>query len=146
MITVGTLRQADRAQWEELARGYHEFYERTLPDGVYESTWRALMDGRTIFALGARTGDELVGIAHYLFHVRVSFADACYLQDLYVRKERRGAGVGRALIDAVAAQARSRGCTRVYWHTRESNRPARRLYDSVATFDGFIRYELAISP
>ena len=48
--------------------------------------------------------------------------------------------MGRALIEAVYAQARSAGTTRVYWHTQETNATARRLYDQVAANSGFIVY------
>jgi ribosomal protein S18 acetylase RimI-like enzyme len=49
--------------------------------------------------------------------------------------------IGRALIGAVARRARKRGCSRVYWHTRENNLAARALYDSLASFEGIIQYE-----
>ena len=42
---------------------------------------------------------------------------------------------------AMAAAARERGCSRLYWTTQETNATARRLYDRVAQFRGFIRYE-----
>ncbi|HEV3152649.1 MAG TPA: GNAT family N-acetyltransferase [Candidatus Baltobacteraceae bacterium] len=141
---MDSLNAVDRARWEELARGYQTFYERTLPEETYEATWRQLMDATEIFALGARFDGELAGIVHYLFHRRVWFGRACYLQDLFVDERVRGFGIGRALIDAVAEEARKRGCSRVYWHTRENNAAARLLYDSLATFDGFIRYDRAI--
>jgi len=33
------------------------------------------------------------------------------------------------------------GATRYYWHTQEDNARARALYDQVARFTGFIRYQ-----
>jgi GNAT superfamily N-acetyltransferase len=52
--------------------------------------------------------------------------------------------VARTLIRAVEDWARDRGCARLYWHTRESNHVARRLYDQVAQNRGFIRYEMLL--
>ena len=52
----------------------------------------------------------------------------------------RGRGVGRALIERVAAAARDRGADRFYWHTQDGNARARVLYDQVARYTGFIRY------
>ena len=144
-IIVEPLQITDRAHWEELSRGYQAFYERTLPSETYESTWRQLMNETEIFGLCARLDGNLVGIVHYLFHPRVWFGKTCYLQDLFVDESRRGNGIGRALIEAVTAEARKRGCSRVYWHTRESNAPARILYDSIAKFDGFIRYDRSLT-
>ena len=52
----------------------------------------------------------------------------------------RGQGVGRALIEAVCERAREAGASRVYWHTHETNRTARELYDKLADRSGFIVY------
>lgn len=127
--------------WERLARGYQAFYERSLPHEAYEDTWQRLMRSEEIFGFGARLNGRLTGIAHYFFHSRLWYPDVCYLQDLFVEESCRGRGVGRALIAAVTERARQRGCSRIYWHTREDNLRARVLYDSVASFDGFIRYD-----
>ena len=55
--------------------------------------------------------------------------------------EHRHGGVGRALIEAVYAQADKLGITNVYWMTHETNEVGRRLYDRVARRTGFIEYE-----
>jgi ribosomal protein S18 acetylase RimI-like enzyme len=85
-----------------------------------------------------------VGIVHYLFHGHVWQPAVCYLQDLFVAESVRGRGVGRALITQVEHEARRRGAFRVYWMTKHDNEPARRLYDKVATYSGFIRYEVPV--
>jgi GNAT superfamily N-acetyltransferase len=111
---------------------------------VYDATWARILDpAGAIRALGVRSPDgRLVGITHYLFHAHAwSQADACYLQDLFVDEAFRGHGYARALIAGVATAARERGCSRLYWTTQETNATARRLYDRVAQFRGFIRYE-----
>ena len=48
------------------------------------------------------------------------------------------------LIAAVAAEARRRGASRYYWQTRQDNARARALYDNVAVFRGFIRYDYSL--
>jgi GNAT superfamily N-acetyltransferase len=82
-----------------------------------------------------------VGIAHYLFHATAWSADYCYLQDLFVDETTRGKGAARALIERVAEIAREQGAVRLYWTTKEDNATARLLYDKVARFNGFIRYD-----
>jgi GNAT superfamily N-acetyltransferase len=83
----------------------------------------------------------VVGLAHYLFHrSTISMAPTCYLQDLFTAGEARGQGVGRALIEAVCERARRAGSGRLYWHTQETNGVARRLYDRVGEYSGFIVY------
>jgi GNAT superfamily N-acetyltransferase len=68
----------------------------------------------------------------------------CYLEDLFVAPEARGHGIGRALIADLLARTKERGWSRLYWHTRESNAAARRVYDEFAAADDFVRYRLTL--
>ncbi|GAA2624439.1 GNAT family N-acetyltransferase [Actinomadura fulvescens] len=141
MIEIGPLRPQDRAGWEVLARGYKAFYRTAVPDEGYEETWRRLLGGAELHGIGAWSDGRLVGIAHYLFHVTFWSADSCYLQDLFVDETARGQGAARLLIEQVADEARKRDAARLYWTTKQDNAPARALYDKVARFHGFIRYD-----
>ena len=144
MIEIVPLADSDRAVWQVLATGYNDFYETVWPPDIYDRVWRRLQAGEGAHALGARLDGRLVGIAHYLFHTSVWRDDVCYLQDLFTDETARGQGVARALIDAVAAEARRRGASRYYWQTRQDNARARALYDKVAVFRGFIRYDYSL--
>jgi GNAT superfamily N-acetyltransferase len=144
MISTGQLGAADRTGWETLFRGYNDFYERVLPPEAYDRAWSAFQEDQRMHALGARVDGQLVGIAQFLVHASTSAADVCYLQDLFTAPDARGQGVARALIAAVTEWARARGCSRVYWSTHASNAQARALYDQVATYRGFIRYEITL--
>jgi GNAT superfamily N-acetyltransferase len=144
VIDIGPLRPADRAAWEVLARGYKRFYRTTVPDEGYEEIWRRVLSGLDVHGIGARLDGTLVGIAHYLFHPTVWLADACYLQDLFVDEAARGQGAASALIERVAEVALSQGASRLYWTTQQDNARARSLYDKVARFHGFIRYDYAL--
>jgi len=141
MIEIAPLREQDRAEWEALARGYKAFYETEHPDARYDETWRLLLAGERIHGLAARLDGRIVGIAHYLFHAQTWSADVCYLQDLFTAPEARGRGVATALIEAVADAARAHGAAKYYWTTKEDNRTARALYDRIARFKGFVRYD-----
>ena len=148
-IIVTPFGPQDRARWAELWRGYLDFYDTELPHEIYEHTWlRLLAPESPIRGLGARLGSEaaaLVGITHYLFHAHAWMAqEVCYLQDLYVDGAVRRKGCGAKLIEAVAVIARERGCARLYWTTKEDNTVARSLYDRIARFNGFIRYDYAL--
>lgn len=144
MITVAPLGEADRARWDILARGYKTFYQTVLSDAQYDETWQRLLAERDVFGLGAHRQGQLVGIAHYMFHTSAWSVDQCYLQDLFVDEAVRGQGVARALIEAVAQAARQRNAPRLYWLTHEQNHTARTLYDKVAKYKGFIRYDYAL--
>jgi GNAT superfamily N-acetyltransferase len=147
-IVVTELRETDRRRWGELWRGYLDFYETSLPEAIYDLTWRRLMEAKALYGFGARLGDaeaELVGITHYLFHDHAwSPKQVCYLQDLFVKASVRGTGAGRALIERVGQVARERDCLRLYWTTKEDNTTARLLYDRLAKFNGFIRYDYGL--
>jgi GNAT superfamily N-acetyltransferase len=68
----------------------------------------------------------------------------CYLEDLFVATDLRGHGIARALIEDLLRLCREQGWSRLYWHTRGSNRDARRLYDKFATADDFVRYRMIL--
>ena len=141
MIEITPLRADDRQAWQLLAAGYNAFYERVLPDATYDRTWQRLMEAKELHGMAARLDGRVAGIAHYLFHTNVWFDEVCYLADLFVGEQVRGQGAARLLIEAIADRARERGCARYYWLTKQDNVRARGLYDKVARFAGFIRYD-----
>lgn len=137
---------ADYAQWLPLWDGYNAFYGRAgttaLPAEITWTTWQRFLDpAEPVYALVAERDGRLLGLTHYLFHRSTIHVQlVCYLQDLFTTEEARGQGIGRALIEEVAARARAAGAARVYWLTHETNQTARRLYDQVAANSGFIVY------
>ena len=146
-FTIRLVRPADFDAWKPLWDGYNSFYgrhgETALREEITRTTWsRFFESGEPVHALVAEgEGASLLGLAHYLFHrSTILVGPACYLQDLFTVEAARGQGVGRALIEAVYARAMEAGCDRVYWHTRETNTTAMRLYDKVAAKSGAIVY------
>jgi GNAT superfamily N-acetyltransferase len=73
-----------------------------------------------------------VGFALY-FHNYSTFLGrrGLYLEDLFVRPEARGRGVGRALLAALARVALERGCGRMDWSVLDWNAPAIAFYESL---------------
>lgn len=141
-LLIRALRPDERAGWEPLWNGYLNFYEAVLPPEATDVAWRRMHDpAEPMFGLGAYADGALIGIVHYLFHRSFwSVGNYCYLQDLFVSEAARGKGAGRALIEAVESAARVAGTSRVHWLTREDNRTARALYDTLADCPGFIQY------
>lgn len=133
----------DRPAWDELWQGYLRFYRSRLEPQVTELTWTRLVDpAQQPHGLVAELDGRLVGFAHYLFHPSTwSETGYCYLEDLFTLPDARGRGVGRALIEAVAAEAEAAGASRLYWHTQEFNADGRALYDTLARRTSFIVYE-----
>ena len=106
--TIRPLRPEDEAEWRRLWTGYLAFYQTTVPEAVYASTFARLLgdDPQDFSALVAEDGGQLLGLTHFLFHRHAwKIENVCYLQDLYVDPQTRGTGLGRALIEAVYARA-----------------------------------------
>jgi GNAT superfamily N-acetyltransferase len=145
-IIIRDIARADRDQWSPLWEGYNAFYGRSgataLPDTISATLWERLFEpAEPVHCIVAEDEGRLVGLAHFLFHRSTTMINPiCYLQDLFTSVETRGRGVGGALIRAVYERAEAAGATRVYWHTHETNRTARTLYDRVAERSGFIVY------
>jgi len=123
---------------------YLEFYETSVSDQVYSTTFGRLVDPAVSaqFGLIAEANGQAIGLVHVILHPhnwRVE--DVCYLQDLYVVPEARGTGAGRSLIEAVYAAADANGTPSVYWLTQEFNTSARQLYDRIAKVTPFIKYQ-----
>ena len=82
--------------------------------------------------LGARAHGELAGYAClYWFFSSTRATESVLMNDLYVERDRRGAGIGRALIAAALDVARERGASHLEWATAPGNATAQRLYDSI---------------
>ena len=137
---------ADEAGWRRLWAGYLAFYGEDLPEAVTAATWRRILDPTsTIFARLAERDGRLVGMTVNVLHEGTwSAAPICYLEDLFVAPEARGAGTGRALITDLIAPVKARGCSRLYWHTKSGNLQARKLYDRFVAADDFCRYRLVL--
>ncbi len=97
-------------------------------------------------ALVAERGARAIGYALY-FPTFSSFlaSRGVWLEDLYVRPAHRGAGVGRALLAAVAAHARDGGARRLEWTALDWNEPALRFYRGLgaATMGEWVNHRLA---
>lgn len=141
--SVRPLARDDEAHWRRLWTAYLEFYESSVTEEVYATTFERLLgdDPHDFNGLIAEVNGRPVGLTHYLFHRHNwKTENVCYLQDLYADPEIRGQGVGRALIQAVYDAADAAGAPSVYWLTQEFNTTARRLYDRIGTVTPFIKY------
>ncbi len=142
-LVIRPLVAQDEPQWRRLWTGYLEYYESTVAEEVYRSSFaRMLSDENNEFkGLIALLDGQPIGLVHYLFHRHGwKVENVCYLQDLYVDAALRGTGAGRALIEAVYERADAAGCPSVYWLTQHFNEVGRRLYDRVGQQTPFIVY------
>ena len=141
MTTIRPLTREDELQWRRLWAGYLAFYKTDLSQGATDALFERLLAGKPHFAFVAEHEGSVIGFVHGLPHASTwSATGYCYLEDLYVDPSARGTGAGRALIEAVYAEADRRSLDRVYWHTDTNNKVARRLYDRLATLSDFVQY------
>lgn len=142
-------RVSDREQWGSLWQGYLTFYESSLPTEVTDLLWQRIHDPAHEIEcrLAVADDDSLAGLVHFFPHAHTWHASrVCYLNDLFVRPEIRGGGIGEKLIDAVVDEGRKQGWAEIYWHTQDHNSVARGLYDKLTGgTDGFINYSISIS-
>ena len=134
-----TIREATRDDVRLMLAFVRELaaYERA-PDAVKLTEAELARDGfpppgqlRYFEALIAEDGDLPAGFA--LFHPVYSTwrGRAMHLEDLFVRPAFRGRGIGRALLEKVAAVALERGCVILYWHVLDWNSPAIDFYKTL---------------
>jgi GNAT superfamily N-acetyltransferase len=70
-----------------------------------------------------------VGFAVYFYNFSTWLGrPGLYLEDLFVKPEKRGKGYGRALLVELAKLARDRGCGRMEWAVLDWNEPAIKFY------------------
>ena len=145
-LTIRPLEAGDEAEWRRLWTAYLEFYESSVTEEVYRSSFDQMLAGNAgapneFHGLIAIDRGRPVGLVHYLFHRHGwKIENVCYLQDLYADPDVRGKGIGRALIEAVYAAADAEGCPAVYWLTQDFNATARKLYDRIGNLTPFIKY------
>ncbi len=81
-------------------------------------------------ALVAECGGEVVAFALFFTNFSTFLAQpGLYLEDLYVKPDHRGSGIGKALLTRLAALAVERSCGRFEWSVLDWNETAIRFYE-----------------
>jgi len=114
----------------DLAR-YEKLEDRVV---ATEEMLRATLFGSPRFAevlIGEEEGTP-IGFALF-FHNYSTFLGrpGVYLEDLFVKREARGRGYGKALLARLAAIANERNCGRVEWAVLDWNEPSINFYRSL---------------
>jgi GNAT superfamily N-acetyltransferase len=83
------------------------------------------------FCLMAEFNGKTVGYALSFFNYSTWVGPGIYLEDLFVEPALRGLGIGRALLQRVAAIAVERGCKRLQWAVLDWNTTAIDFYKAM---------------
>jgi GNAT superfamily N-acetyltransferase len=110
-------------------------YERLAHEVVAtEEDLKASLFGARPYAevLIAEADGTPVGFALFFHNYSTFLArPGIYLEDLYVREQHRGRGLGRAMLARLAALAVKRGCGRLEWWVLDWNEPSIGFYESL---------------
>lgn len=93
--------------------------------------------------------DEPVGFALFFSTYSTFLARAgLWLEDLYVKPEKRGSGIGTRLLAHLADLAVKRGCGRLEWAVLDWNEPAIGFYRGLGAtgMDGWTTFRLTGEP
>ena len=109
-------------------------YEKLADEvrGDPEVLRRSLFEQRAAEALLVEDGEEAIGYA--IFFTTFSTFECrsgIWLEDVYVRPDRRRDGIGRVVLGHLAALALERGHVRLDWCALDWNEPALRFYEKL---------------
>jgi GNAT superfamily N-acetyltransferase len=128
-----TIRKIDESDYLVLISLFKEFalFEK-LPEKMTNSVEQMLREKEYLTGFVAvNDADEIVGYATYFFGYYTWIGKSLYMDDLYVRPNFRGAGVGTKLINEVIAFAKAESCKKLRWQVSEWNQPAIDFYKSL---------------
>jgi GNAT superfamily N-acetyltransferase len=129
--TIRTATPADVPQILSFIRALAA-YERE-PDAVTATEADLMRDGFGLnpfySCLIAEHDGQPAGFAFYFFNYSTWMGrPGLYLEDIYVQPEFRGLGIGKALLQQVAAIAVEKNCPRLQWEVLDWNTPAIEFY------------------
>ena len=138
-ITAATL--SDVPQLAELLNLLFTQEAEFTPDRAkQERGLRLIIESNHVgLILAARDGDQVVGMVSLLFTISTAEGGpVCWLEDMVVRPDRRGSGLGSRLLESAIDYARTHGFSRITLLTDKLNAGAIRFYGR----HGFVQSEM----
>ena len=124
------IRKAIESDFEQVNILFREFAEfEKLPEKMINSVERMKLEKELFNCFVAETPDnEIVGYAMYFFCYFTWTGKSLYMDDLYVKPDYRGVGIGSLLINKVILHAKETGCHKLRWQVSNWNKPAKDFY------------------
>jgi GNAT superfamily N-acetyltransferase len=141
------VREDDVTAVVELVRGLAEYERLAHECEMTDDQLRAALFGPSpaLFGHVAEIDGEVVGFTlWFLSFSTFRGTHGIYLEDLFVRPDHRGSGLGRALLTELAEECVRRGYARLEWSVLDWNDPAIGFYKSLgaAPLDGWTVFRL----
>ena len=127
------IRQITESDFPVLISLFREFalFEK-LPDKMTNSVEQMLVERDYLTGFVAVNSEaEILGYATCFFGYYTWIGKSLYMDDLYVRPDFRGTGIGTKLINEVIAFAKAENCKKLRWQVSEWNQPAIDFYKSL---------------
>ena len=134
----------DKEQWENLYRGYANFYKVKMNKKILQTVWSWLHDNsHELCGLVNVVNSSIVGFAHYRRMPRpLGGKDIGFLDDLFVEPKFRGQKIGEKILNELKKISKSKRWNLIRWITHDDNLRAKALYDRVAEKTKWDLYEL----
>ena len=132
-MSVRPIRRADVPAVVGLVRELAEYEQAAHEVRLTEDQLAGALYAESPALLGhiAEVDAEVVGIALWFLNFSTwRGTHGIYLEDLYVRPQHRGAGLGRELLRTLAALCVERGYSRLEWWVLDWNTPSIEFYEA----------------
>lgn len=127
------IRKASIADFEQIHTLFMEFSEfEKLPHRMINTVEQMKKEANFFNCLVVETVDkEIAGYVSYFFCYYTWTGKSMYMDDLYVRPQFRGTGIGTQLINEVIKEAKETGCHKLRWQVSNWNTPAIDFYKKI---------------
>lgn len=132
-VTNITIRKITKSDFPSLIDLFKEFatFEKQ-PEKMINSVELMQRDKNLVNGYVLETDDKkIVGYTTYFFAYFTWVGKSLYMDDLYVKPEFRGKGLGTQLINKVIDFAKEENCNRLRWQVSDWNMPAKGFYESL---------------
>jgi GNAT superfamily N-acetyltransferase len=144
-ITIQSLSIDDAHHLAPLIAAYTQDRKRGAPRVPDEYYAELLLKDRTAELMGARRGGQLVGFAVFFdLPDTMTGMRAGQIDDIFVLQDERKHGIGKAIVDALAAEGRKRGWSTIRWLVPEKPAEPRAFAESLAEPGGYATFAVKV--
>ena len=130
------IREAVISDFNQINALFMEFAEfEKLPEKMTNTVDRMIAEKDFFNCFVAVTADnQIIGYVTYFFCYYTWTGKSLYMDDLYVKTEFRGEGIGSILINKVITFAKETGCHKLRWQVSEWNNNAIAFYKKLGAY------------